>query len=73
MPELSFLNKQKDLRKCFEIKFHVILLQCLFDKKAEFDPNFFYKIFDLKKIIQDGLNDYIAQKTQDRFKPRYNA
>jgi hypothetical protein len=68
MPELSFINKQKDLRKCFEIKFYVILLQCLLEKKAEFDPNFFYKIFDLKKIIQDGLNDYIAQKTQDRFK-----
>ena len=63
MNETSIINKKKDLERCFYIKFNIILMECLFSKRQEFDPSFFYKtVATIKTNFQDRIEDYINSK-----------
>jgi hypothetical protein len=63
------INKKKDSERCFYIKFNIILMECLFSKRQEFDPSFFYKtVATVKTNFQDRIEDYINSKDdQDNY------
>ena len=70
MVETSIINKEKDLKICFYIKFKIILIECLFSKKKEFNADLFYKtVPTIKTNLQNKINDYItsANENQDHY------